>query len=216
MDPLHLCIALGPLAVYFLVLGLLNLSRYPFLTTGARDLGALGVAVSGLAVAGPMELFFPETAAARFGGFAWVLLLAMYGLLVLLVCLLARPRLVIYNLGETELREVLARLLPQIDKHAQVTGDTLLLPTLGVQAHIEPFASLRNVQVVASGPRQSYAGWQQFELQLALALREIRVAPNPYGVTLLLFAGVMTVLVAAFMAGSPQAVAQALRDMMRW
>jgi hypothetical protein len=130
--------------------------------------------------------------------------------------LLVRPRLVIYNFTDAELREVLARLLPQLDKQGQITGDTLLLPTLGVQAHIDSFASLRNVQLVASGPRQSYNGWQQFELQLALALREVRVPPNPYGVTLLLFAGVMSVLLAAFMIGSPQSVAQSLRDMMRW
>ena len=68
MDPLHLSIALSPLAVYFVLLGIINLSARPQLTTGARDTAALAVGLSGLVVVGPMELFLPERAAAQFGG----------------------------------------------------------------------------------------------------------------------------------------------------
>ena len=66
-DPLHLAIALGPLAVYFLLVGMINLSSRPLVTTGARDAAALGVGLSGLVFAGPMELFLPEDAAIHFG-----------------------------------------------------------------------------------------------------------------------------------------------------
>ena len=59
MDPLHLCIALGPLAVYLLLLGIINLMPRPFMTSGARDTAALSIAISGFVVAGPMELFLP-------------------------------------------------------------------------------------------------------------------------------------------------------------
>ena len=216
MDALHLSIALGPLAIYFLVLGLLNLAPRPFVTTGARDWAALGLAVSGLVVVGPMELFFPENAAASLGVFAWVLLLALYGLLVLLVCLLSRPRLVIYNINTDELRQVLQKSLGSLDEGARWAGDNLLLPNLGVQAHLEPFAALRNVQVVASGPRQNYAGWRRFELHLAWTLRQYRAASNPYGFTQLLFAGVMLVAIAIRFATAQQTVAQSLQDMLRW
>ena len=68
MDPLHFCIGVAPLAVYLLLIGLLNLSNKPFVTTGARDAAALGIGVSGLVIAGPMELFFPEGAASQFVG----------------------------------------------------------------------------------------------------------------------------------------------------
>ena len=47
MDPLHLCIALGPVARYFLLLGSINLSRRPFVTSGTRDAAALGIAIVG-------------------------------------------------------------------------------------------------------------------------------------------------------------------------
>ena len=65
MDSFRLCLALGPLAIYLLLLGAINLSRRPFLVTGARDLAALGVAVAGLVVVGPIELLLPEDANAR-------------------------------------------------------------------------------------------------------------------------------------------------------
>jgi hypothetical protein len=216
MDSLHLSIALGPLAIYFLVLGLLNLTPRPFLTTGARDWAVLGLAVSGFVVVGPMELFFPENAATTFGTFAWALMLALYGLFVLLTCLLSRPRLVIYNLTADELRGVLDESLPKLDADARWAGDNLLLPNVGVQAHLEPFAALKNVQIVASGPRQNYMGWRNFELHLATALRPMRVAPNPYGITQLFFAGVMVLAIIIWVAGDQQAVAQSLHEMLRW
>lgn len=216
MDALHISIALGPLAIYFLVLGLLNLTPRPFLTTGARDWAALGLAVSGFVVAGPMELFFPEAAAGRFGVFVWALMLGLYGLLVLLACLLARPRLVIYNITAEELRATLDKSLPKFDFDATWSGDNLLLPNIGVQAHLEPFAALKNVQLIATGPRQNYTGWKEFELHLASALRQIRVAPNPYGITQLIFSAIMFLAAAIYLASDQQSVAQALHEMMRW
>mgnify|MGYP007059423827 CR=1 FL=1 len=167
MDALHLSIALGPLAIYFLVLGLINLTPRPFLTTGARDWAALGLGISGFVIAGPMELFFPEGAASTFGWFVWVLLLGLYALVVLLICLLSRPRLVIYNITVAELRSLLETEMTAIDKQAHWIGDGIVLPSLGVQAHFEPFPPLRNLQIVASGPRQNYTGWRTFELRLA-------------------------------------------------
>ena len=97
MDPLHLCIALGPVIAYLMLLGLINSRRRPFLTTGARDLSALGIGVSGLVIAGPMELFLPELATNQFGAYVWVMMLALYGLCWTLIVLLGRPRLVVYN-----------------------------------------------------------------------------------------------------------------------
>ena len=216
MDALHLSIALGPVALYFLVLGLINITPRPFMTTGARDWAVLGLAISGFVVAGPMELFFPENAAGTFGTFVWALLIALYGLAVLLLCLLSRPRLVIYNLTAEELRATMSKCLPVLDPDVHWAGDTLILPNLGVQSHLEPFTALKNVQIVASGPRQNYLGWRQFELHLARALREMRVAPNPYGVTQLIFAVAILIAVTFYIVNDQQAVAQSLREMLRW
>src|SRR5690349_20902435 len=102
-DPLRLAIALVPLAAYFLLLALVNARRRPFVTTGGCDLAVLGAALSGMVLVGPIELFRPEAAAAEFGGYVWVFLIVFYWLCVWLAVLVARPRLVVYNITAEEL-----------------------------------------------------------------------------------------------------------------
>ena len=67
MEPFHQCLALGPVAIYLLLLGVINLARRPLVVSGGRDAAALGLAVSGLVFVGPMALLFPEGLAAHFG-----------------------------------------------------------------------------------------------------------------------------------------------------
>jgi hypothetical protein len=219
MDPLHLAIALGPLALYLLVVGLVNLSRWPRVASGARDAAALGAAISGLVVAGPMELFLPEQAVSRFGPYGpyvvWLLMLALYGLCVTLLALVLRPRLVIYNVTVDQLRPVLAETAAALDKDARWAGMSLVLPKLGVSLYVEPSPATRNVQLVSVGARQSYAGWHQLETALAAALRETSTAPNPFGVSLVLFAVATAVLIAYQTLSQPAAVAAALQEMLR-
>jgi hypothetical protein len=215
MDPLHFCIAMGPLAVYLLLVGLINLSGRPFITSGARDTAALGVAISGFIVAGPMELFLPNAAATRFGAFVWLLLLAFYGLCLTLLVLLHRPRLIIYNVSADQLRPALAGVVAELDKEARWAGDCLVLPNLGVQLHVEPLAMLRNAQLVAAGPRQSFVGWRQLELALAKALRTSEWSPNPYGFVLI-FAGLLIAgAITSWIALDRQGLAQSLAEMLR-
>ena len=67
MASAHICIAFGPLAVYLLLMGLINALRRPFITTGARDLFSLSIALSGLVMVGPVNLFVPASALSVFG-----------------------------------------------------------------------------------------------------------------------------------------------------
>ena len=126
MDPFRLCLAVGPVAVYFLLLGAINLSRRPLLVSGVRDAASLALAVSGLIIIGPMALFFPYAAEARFGPHIWLMLLALYALIVVLWLLLLRPRLVIYNISADKLRPILAEVVNRLDAEARWAGDGLL------------------------------------------------------------------------------------------
>lgn len=215
MDPLHFTIAMGPLAAYLLLLGVLNMLRRPVLTTGARDTAVLGIAVSGLVVAGPMELFLPEAAAFRFGPWVWVLMLVFYFLCLTLAVLLLRPRLIVYNITADQLRPVLAGVVAEIDKEFRWAGDSLVLPQLGVQLHVEPMSLLRNVQLVSAGAKQSYAGWRRLELELAEALRPTRSSPNPAGIAFLSLAVLITAASMLWMAGDRAGLAQAVDEMFR-
>jgi hypothetical protein len=215
IDALHLSIALVPLAVYLLLLGLINLSTRPFVTTGMRDVAALGMAISGFIVAGPMELFLPEAATNRFGGYVWLLLIAFYALCLTLIVLLMRPRLVIYNVNPDQLRAMLAEVVSELDSDARWAGDGLVLPRLGVQLHVELFGTMRNVQLVASGPRQSFTGWRRLELALAKVLHQTRAAPNPHGFTLMAVGVLLICLVTWRAMSDPTTIVQGLDEMLR-
>jgi hypothetical protein len=215
MDPLHLAISLGPLAVYLLLLGIINLRSHPVLVNGARDSAALGVAIGGLIVAGPVELFFPETVAFHMGAYVWLLLLALYGLSLTLFVLLMRPRLVIYNLTRDQLRPLLAQLVGELDRDARWAGDSLVIPKLGVQLYVEASPAMRIVQLAAVGPHQNYAGWRRLEESLAVVLRQMHGKRNSLGYTLVaLFALLVTVLTLS-LAYDPSSVSQSLRQMLR-
>ncbi len=211
-DPLRLTIALVPLASYGLLIGLINARRRPFLTTGGADLAALGAALSGLILVGPIELFRPEAASAEFGSYVWLFLLVFYWLCVWLAVLLAKPRLVLYNASIDELRPVLAETARSIDPQARWAGDSLSLPTLGIQLHLESFDLMRNVSLVASGGSQNLAGWRQLAGELYQRLRPLRVSPNPRALGILLAALILFVASTSHMLANPQDVAQAMQE----
>ncbi|MHB1033956.1 MAG: hypothetical protein ACYC35_06260 [Pirellulales bacterium] len=215
MESSHLCVALGPLAIYLVWLAAINLRRRPTLVSGGRDLTFLGLAVSGLLIVGPIELFFPETAAIHFGPYVWLFLLAFYALALALAVLSGRPRLLVYNAAAEELRPVLVQAAAAIDPQSQWAGDSLTLPTLGVQLHLEESASMRNVALVATGDRQNGAGWHRLAAALAAALREVRVARNPSGISFALL-GLMIVAALGWVSfHNPRAIAQGLCEMLR-
>jgi hypothetical protein len=201
--------------MYLLLLGAINLSRRPFVTTGGRDVAALGVAISGLVVAGPMELFLPESAADRFGPVAWLLMLGLYALSIALLVMLMRPRVVIYNITFEQLRPALADVVSRLDVEARWAAESLVMPTLGVHLHLEPSNWWNNVQLISSGPHQSYPGWRRLEAELAAELRTSRGSPSPYGVSLIAFGLLLAGWVTYWLATEPQQVADGLTNMLR-
>jgi hypothetical protein len=215
MDPLHLAIALGPLATYLLVLGVINLQTRPLVTSGSRDAAALAVALSGLVVAGPMELFLVEEAAVLYGAGVWAMMLAAYWLVASLAILLMRPRLVIYNIAIEQLRPVLAQVAAQLDSEARWVGDSIVLPQLHVQLGIENFPMLQNVQLVSIGSQQSLAGWQRLEAALAGALRKSRSPRNAFGVVAASLSVLLATVITVALASDPAGAVQALGEMLR-
>jgi hypothetical protein len=215
MDPFRLCLGLGPVAMYLLLLGAIGLSRHPLLVSGVRDAAVLALALAGLVVIGPMELFFPFQAAVWFGWRVWLLLLALYVMGVVLWLLMLRPRLVIYNISVDKLRPILADAVNSLDADARWAGDSLALPGLGVQLYVDTFAALGGVSLIAAGGNQSQTGWRRLETALGTALGREEVARNPRGLVLL---GAGLACIAAIVwtiARNPQAVARSLLDVVQ-
>ena len=215
MDPLHFCVAVVPLAVYLLMIGYLNLRRTPFVTTGSRDIATLAIAIVGFVIAGPMELFFPESAASQFGPLVWAMLLGFYALAVSLIVLLMRARIVVYNVTAEQLRPILFNVATKLDPGSRWVGQSLLMPARDVHLHLEPVQWLRNVQLTAGGNQQNYDGWQELERELSAALNEIRIGPNLLAIPLILASAAMASMAAWWMLTDQAAVAEAFNQMRR-
>lgn len=211
-DPLRMAIALVPLAAYLLVIALLNARKRPFLTSGGAELAALGVALSGMILIGPIELFRPQDASAEYGSYVWLFLLGFYWLCLWLAVLLGRPRLSVYNISSEELRPLLSEAAREIDPQARWAGDSLTLPTQGVQLHVESFELMRHVSIISSGGQQNLTGWKQLAGQLYRRIHKLGVGSNPrwLGLTLLAVALMATSIV--YLLSSPDDVVQAMRE----
>lgn len=209
MDAFRFAIAAVPLAAYLLVVGLINLRRQPLVVTGLADFAAVGAALSGVALIGPLALFRPDEASAQMGPWIWVLLLVLYWLWVALLTMLSRPRLVIYNRTATQLRPVLSDVARQLDPQARWAGEGLALPTLGVQLHMDSHTWLRNTSLIASGGEQDLDGWRRLAKATQRALRGPEATAGSHGYTMVV-AGALLVGVAMLrLASDPEGVAVA-------
>ncbi|MCC7085276.1 MAG: hypothetical protein IT427_09745 [Pirellulales bacterium] len=181
MDAVSLTIALAPLALYLLLLGALNLGRRPRVVSGGVDATWLAAGLAGLLIVGPMNLFLPADAADRFGPFVWLLAVAFYALCTVFYVLVARPRLVVFNMPLESLRVALAEVSMKLDEGAKIVGDAVQLPSLEVQLHLDGVTAMRSATLMATGERQSHAGWRRLHHALKTALRNFEVTPNPRG-----------------------------------
>lgn len=212
-DPLRLTIALLPIAMYGVLIGILNARRRPFVTTGGCDLATLGAALTGMVLIGPAELFRPEAASPEFGRFYWLFLLVAYWLAVWLAVLLLRPRLSVYNISRAELRPVLAEAAREVDAQARWAGDSLALPTLGVQLHLECFEAMRHVSLASSGSAQDLDGWRRLSAAVYDKLEDLPVRPNPRSAGIFLLAALLLTAVISTLLAAPGQVAQSFDEM---
>ncbi len=193
MNALFIGIALTPLTAYFCLMGLLNSRRSPAVTSGARDMGALLLGISGMIFAGPCVLLTPESVFNRFSPWpwlAWVLLIVLYSLFCNLILLMMRPKIIVYNIKTDRLRSILKAVVAELDPEAQWAGDSALIPRLGVQMHIDASGLAKNVQIASSGPHQNLVGWHRLQSALAVRLREVPSPSNPLGILLSIVSGV--------------------------
>lgn len=216
MDNFRLCVAMAPLAAYFLLLAVANISRRPTVVSGALDLAGLGTAILGLLIVGPAELLIPQLRA-EVTGYFWLLMLVVYGLALTLGVLLSRPRIVVYNVTRDQLRPILSESAEELDADVRWAGLSVALPRLNVELYLDDNPTIRNVSLIATSNAQSYAGWRTLEKLLKERLHAtVENPPTVWGVGALAAAGVMIARMGWIVYFHPQEITQGFVEMMRF
>jgi len=179
-----------PLAVYFLVLGLLNTRRTPQILTGRLDFALLITAMSPLFV---LPLL-------HWVGISQMTIVAACGVVACGIMILA-PRgqmWVIYNATPDEAhRAVTAALRTLGHTHRKVAPGVLRIGDGGQRVHMTPFPLLRNVSIRFDG---SDEGGVAFGRELARELASVPAEPRATAVALLVVAVGMMVAPLTMMA----------------
>lgn len=163
MPAVHFAIAAIPIAIYFILIGVLRLRTRPLITSGWRDMLTLGIAASGLIALGPMQLFFPAQAAARWHAWVWLALFGLYALGLMMLLFSFKPRLVAYGMDDEQFTAALLAAAREVDQQAQWNGDVLCLPEALIQLALEPSGTARVHHAVLIGTLRNLAGWIQLE-----------------------------------------------------
>ena len=156
-------VAIIPVAIYFILIGVLRLRTRPLVTSGWRDTLTLGIASAGLVAVGPMQLFTPPQAVERWHAWVWLALLCLYVLGLTLILLSGKPRLIAYGLDHHQFRDVLFQSAKRVDDQCHWSADVLSMPLSGMQLALEGTGSLRVQQATHVGMLQNLEHWMKLE-----------------------------------------------------
>lgn len=185
------CLSLIPLAVYFLLLGIIHASRRPLLLSGSEDIALLCSAASGMVFAGPMNLFFPINAAIQYGTYIWLILAIFYILITLLIILYSRPRLIVYNIDIATLKEILEKIANRLDEQSTWAGDSLYIPHEEIDLHLEFVSGLNNVTIVSNEKNSNRLHWLKLKRLLKSELKKTSVSRNRWSIILFLISATL-------------------------
>ena len=189
IEPFAIVLAFLPLIGYLLLLGSARVLGRVIVTTGGRDIAALGIAISGFVAAGPAELFFPNAAATVFGPWVWVALITFYALLVSLVALTSPPRLVIYGRTPEELIDPLLFAARQIDPKAEILdGLKVRLPDTAVHFRLEGYHNADHAQVIAFESNVPVRIWEKLFAHFREESEKLPPPKRRHGYVMLMFA----------------------------
>ncbi len=210
MEPARMAIALVPLALYLFALGLVHARGKPRVVSGLKDHLALGLAISGLVIVGPVELLLPPLLVAQLGPLVWAAILGAYLSAWVVMAFLASPRLVVYNISAEELHALLTKTARSWDQQAHWLGNVLVLPGGPLQVVVEYTAWSRTAVVRYNGGRIDWELWLSWQRHLRQAAATLPARPAPQAAVLF---GLATVLAASVVLSWGQNFQAAVREL---
>ena len=194
--------ALIPLAIYLIYLGLVNLSPKPQIFTGTVDSAALSIGVSGLVVAGPMQLLLPHVAMVRFGDNVWYPMVLLYLFSVTWLLLLSRQRLIVYNIQTDVFQRLLETVIDHNSWSAHQSENILRITEIGVDLEILSIKEMKNITLRPVRFEQSGRGWQRLRNELSAALEKQPTCHRGLGAALVFFGLMVGAIGCAYLGSS--------------
>lgn len=200
---LQVALVVGPVAGYFLVLGLLNSRRTPQMLPGGLDLAILLTALSPVLVIPAMQ----------WTGEPLAVLIAAAGVIGGIAAWPGRaPCWVIYNLSARQARQAVADGLADLGEPAEATATGFDLPARRARVAVSTFPLLRNATVRLDARHGEFACRLAGCIQDRLDRHE--VTPSPMAVSLLLVATGMLVAPLAMLAPQADEIVRLLTNLL--
>ena len=178
---LQIALAVLPVAVYFLILGLLNSQRRPQLVSARLDFSLLVACLSPLVVL-PLLNWIGAT-----GSSVTIAAAAVAGIILVLA-----PRgqqgWVIYNISRPEAQDAVEQALRHAGVRHERLNDGRLRLAGGVTLRMSAFSMLRNVSLRVEGSSSNSEVLSRFERCLAELLGELPAVVTPMAATFVLVA----------------------------
>ena len=208
---LQIALAAVPVAVYFLVLGLLNSQPRPQLLSSRLDFILLMTAFSPLCIV-PLLTWI---------GVNLLTIALAVGGVVAVICLLA-PRKhqgwVIYNISLEKALRSAQRAMDVAGIAYSRQGNVLHLPG-GQEIRLSAFPLLRNVAIAVQSHNKPggevRSALQRFEAEVARRVGRIEVTPSPMAVSFVLISTAMIVTPLVLMADRMPEMVRIISDMIR-
>lgn len=205
---LRVAVVATPVAVYFLILGLLNSGRRPQLLSERLDFAVLVAAIAPLWVA-PLLRWLAAG--------PLMTLTATVGVTAVLVWVATRRRQgwVIYNIDPRAAQRIIAEALSNADLDHWRREDGFAL-TGGPTMKVSPFPLLRNVSIsVEDAATPHRADLKRFETELARRLGRTEVQASPTAVSFVLISTAMIVAPMVLLADRMPEMVRLLTDLVK-
>jgi len=208
---LQLALALGPLAVYFLGLGLVNSQAHPCMVPARTDFVVLTIALVPLVMG-------PVLAMVKFGGW-WPVTVACIAVAGFIGVLLPRRNSgwVIYNTSLPQCRRLLCRACRRLGLSAEGSDEQVQITEIGLTVILTALPVLRNVTLslrTQSG-RERDADDDLARRLVDTLEREIQqesMLPSPAGASMVLIGAAMLAVPMWFFFHNVDAIARAVRQ----
>ena len=181
-------------------------SRRIFVVSGGLDVFLLLMGLIGLIMIGPVKLIFPIGALYVWKWWVFPMLVALYGLVATLIAGSFGVRIVIYNASDETFNKLLANVFLRIEKqelesnsnHYMVSGNSVIIPSLGIQFYYEVQRWSRCVILRPTTKDQNPANWLYMERILMETSDTIKLRTIPRIGPILLICSAILWIVSAY------------------